>query len=441
MQTDFTKGNEGTSILKFAYPIMIGNICMQLYNYADSVIVGRFIGKEALAAVGASTPFVFLLISLVIGISMGTTIIISQFYGAKDFVSIKRASDTLYIFLFFAAILLTIFGFTCSEWIMNIIKLPDELHDIFRTYVNIYMVGLIFLFGFNSLSAILRGVGDSFSPLKFLVFSSIVNIVLDLLFVIKFDWGIEGVAWATVISQAISFLFAVLYTNKRTKIVRLNIFDLQFDYKIFIKGIKLGLPAGIQQLLVSMGMLAIISIINEYGTDTIAAYSAAGRIESFIFVIPMSLSIALTSFTGQNYGDHNIIRIKRGLVACIKYSLIASLTLLVLLSALAEPLMRMFTTEMSVISVGCEYLYVLGVSFWMFSIMFCYTGTLRGIGNTIIPMLITLLTLWVIRVPAAHYLSSVFGTLGIWLSSSFSWGIGMILSYLYFHKKIGHLKL
>lgn len=420
--------------MTFAYPIMIGNVCMQLYNYADSVVVGRFIGKEALAAVGASTPFIFMLISLVIGISMGSTIVISQFTGGNSISDIKKAADSLYIFLFAAAIILASIGIIFNEAIMEFIKLPEELRGWAKKYLDITLLGMVFLFGFNSLSAILRGIGDSVTPLIFLIVSSVINIILDVVFVIVFNWGIEGVAWATVISQAFSFLFAVLYTNHKSEIVKFDIKTMCFDKKIFLKSIKLGFPAGIQQLLVSMGMLAVLSIINSHGTDTIAAYSAAYRIESFIMVIPMSISMSLTSFAGQNFGAQNFDRIRNGLRATIKFTFATSFILLVLLSALAEPLMRMFTTEQAVIEIGCMYLYVFGVSYWLFAIMFCYMGTLRGMGNTVIPMFITLFTLWIIRVPVAKLFDSLIGTTGIWISSTFSWATGAIIVFFYFKR-------
>lgn len=439
MHIDFTKGNITKQLISFSVPIIIGNVFMQLYHYVDSVIVGKFLGKEALAAVGACTPFSFMLISLVIGVSMGTTITIAQYFGRKDFISVKKAADSLYVFLFFAYILIFSLGIIFNEQIFNLIGLPKELIIVATEYLDIYLIGLIFLFGFNCLSAILRGVGDSVTPLKFLIFSAIVNVVLDLLFVVVFNWGVSGVAWATVVSQALSFIFAVLFTNKKSSIIKLNLLKLEYDRKIFLEGVKLGLPAGLQQLFVSLGMLAILSIVNNYGTNTIAAYSAAGRIESVVFIVPMGLAMSLTSFIAQNYGAGNFDRIRGGLKSSLKIALNSSFVFLVVLSALAEPLMKMFTDVPEIIEVGCQYLYVFGVSYPLFATMFCYMGVLRGMRNTIVPMFITVLTLWVIRVPIANVLSSYYGEIGIWLGSTASWGIGMLSAIFYFryfiHKK------
>lgn len=441
MTKDFTKGPEGRAILEFAIPIITGAFFMQLYHYTDAVIVGRFLGKEALAAVGASAPFVFMLVALVIGISMGTTITIAQYFGQKQYDKIKLAADSLYIFLAAAAIILTAIGLVFNGPIMRALGLPIEIQPYAAEYLNIYVGGMVFLFLFNSLSAILRGVGDSRSPLLFLIISSVLNVGLDLWFVAGLGFGVASVAWATVISQAVAVIFAVFYTNKHNKLVRLDLFHLRFDKHIFLRSLKLGLPAGAQQLFVAFGMLAIVSIVNGFGTDVVAAFSAAQRIETFVCIIPMNLSIALTSFTGQNFSAGRFDRIKNGLHSTLKYLLVASFIIMVGLTALARPLMSMFTTESAVIEIGCGYLLVLGLSFWLFSVMFCYMGTLRGMGNTVAPMFITLFSLWLIRVPVASFLSSRIGVLGIWLSSTASWALGLAAVMLVFYFTIKKAKV
>lgn len=432
----FTKGHEEKLIIEFAIPIILGNIFMQLYNYTDSVIVGRYIGKEALAAVGASSPYIFLLVSLVIGISIGSSIMVSRSYGKGDTASIKKIADTLYIFLFFSSIVLTILGILFNRQIMSLIGLPENIMPYALDYLNIYLIGIVFLFIFNSLSSILRGMGDSKTPLIFLIASSVFNIVLDLLFVIVFDWGIKGVAWATVIAQFFAVFFAIVYTNKHNKVAYVSIRSMSFDKKVFAESIKLGIPAGLQQMFVSIGMLAIVSVVNGFGTDTIAAYSAAGRIESFVMVIPMTLSIAVTNFTSQNLGAGEFQRIKNGVVATMKINIIASVLIMILLSALSLPLMKMFTEDKIVIETGCTYLFILGLSYWIFGTMFTYMGAIRGIGNTIIPMFISLLSLWLIRVPTAKILSVPLGEIGIWISAPMSWFIGALSSYIFYKKEI-----
>ncbi len=262
---------------------------MQLYNWADTVIVGRYVGKQALAAVGASAPFVFMLVALVMGIGIGTTIIISQAYGLRDYDKIRKASDSLYLFLTAAAVAITALGLIFSRKIMILIDLPEDILPYAVSYLNIYLLGLIFLFFFNCLSSILRGIGDSRTPLIFLAVSAVLNILLDLLLVAVIPLGIEGAAWATVIAQAMAVTFAILYTNRRNDIVRFDPRRLVFDRRIFVRSLKLGIPAGVQQMFVAMGMLAIVSIVNSFDTDTVAAFSGASRIETLVSVIPMNL--------------------------------------------------------------------------------------------------------------------------------------------------------
>ncbi|MDE6483141.1 MAG: MATE family efflux transporter [Rikenellaceae bacterium] len=430
---DFTTGNEGRSILRFSIPIISGAFLMQLYNWADTVIVGRYVGKQALAAVGASAPLVFMLVALVIGIGIGTTIIISQAYGVRDYDKIRKASDSLYIFLTIAAIAITALGLAFSRKVMLLIGLPEDILPYAVSYLDIYLLGLVFLFFFNCLSSILRGIGDSRTPLIFLAVSAVLNILLDLLLVAVIPLGIEGAAWATVIAQAIAVTFAIVYTNRHNDIVRFDPRHLVFDRRIFVRSLKLGIPAGVQQMFVAMGTLAIVSIVNSFDTDTVAAFSGASRIETLVAVIPMNLGIALTSFTGQNFGVGDFDRIRRGMYATVRYSLIAGGVVMAGLLLAAEPLMRVFTSEREVVEVGCGYLHVLGLSFWIFSLMMCFMGALRGMGNTVAPMVITLFSLWIIKIPLAYVLSDRFGQIGIWTGTAISWAIGTIFVVVAFN--------
>ncbi len=435
-ETRFTKGNETRLILEFAMPVMAGSLFMQLYNYVDAVVVGNFINKEALAAVGASAPFIFTLVSLVIGISIGSSIMISQCYGRGDIAGIKRISDTLYIFLFFASLLLTLLGILFNRQILELIGLPEEVMPYAMEYLRIYLLGIVFLFIFNSLSSILRGVGDSKTPLLFLIVSSVLNILLDLLFVSVFSWGVAGAAWATVIAEFLAVVFAVRYTNKYTPVVKLKVSSMTFDFSVFRQSLKLGIPAGLQQLFVSLGMLAVWRIVNGFGTDVMAAYSAANRIETFVAIVPMALSIAVTNFTAQNMGAGALDRVRNGIRAALKMNLVSGLLILLLLSALGIPLMKMFTRDVQVVRIGGEYLMVLAFSYWIFGTMFCYMGAMRGLGNTLVPMLVSLISLWLIRVPVAAFLSSCLGELGVWLSAPAAWLLGMVAAYWAYRRKM-----
>jgi len=237
---DLTTGNEGKLILKFAIPMLLGNVFQQLYSVIDSIVVGKFIGKNALAAVGTSGPVIFLLISFMIGITMGFTIVISQYFGAKDISKVQKAINTMYIFLFFISILMSVVGILLSGYIFRLINLDPVIIPQAKIFLNIFFAGLVFLFGYNGTSAILRGLGDSKTPLYFLIGSVALNIGLDLIFVPVFHWGVAGVAYATVISEALVFIIQILYLNKYHKVVKFSFKGLKFDYPIFLKSMKIG---------------------------------------------------------------------------------------------------------------------------------------------------------------------------------------------------------
>lgn len=430
---DLTQGKESKVIWQFAMPILFGNALQQLYNIVDSIIIGHYIGKEALAAVGASFPIFFTLISVVIGFAAGATVIVSQFFGAKKIDQVKRTIDTVYIVLFVAAIALSLLGIGFAREIFAAIKLPQDIMPYAILYMNIYLGGLIFFFGFNGTSAILRGLGDSKTPLYFLLVSTLTNIGFDLLFVIVFKWGIAGVAIATIISQAGAFITAILYLNKYHQIIQFNFLQMIFDVKIFKESLRIGLPSGIQQAVVALGMLALFWIVNGFGTDVVAAFSVAMRVEGLAVMPALAFGAAIGAFVGQNVGAQKLDRVYGGIWSTIKLS--GLVTIMVSLVAIVFPheLMSVFTSEEMVIYHGANYLRISGMFYTFFTILFVFNGALRGAGDTLIPMLITFTSLWIFRLPLTYYLSTIFDEIGIWWGSPIGWFFGMLLSMIYFY--------
>ncbi len=450
---DLSVGSVGGNILKFTVPMLVGNLFQQAYNFVDSIIVGQLIGKEALAAVGASFPIIFALISFVIGIATGGTIIISQFFGAKDYEKVRRSIDTLYIFIFFASIVITTLGITLSRHIFELINLPAEIIPDAKVYLNTFLLGTVFLFGYNGTASILRGLGDSMTPLVFLIISSIANIGLDILFIKYLGMGVQGAALATVVAHGGAFISAILYLNRTHKLVQLRLKELVFDWEIFWKSVKIGIPSGLQQTFVSFGMVALFRIVNSFGTNVIAAYSVAGRIDSLAMLPAMNFGQALSTFVGQNIGANKIHRIRSGLIATLGMSSLVSIAITCIIILFRQQLVGLFTPDPDVIAVGSSYLIIVSSCYIVFSIMFSLTGVLRGAGDTIVPMFITLLSLWIIRIPLASLLSGRFyasfsswgdrlhfptllqGSLaekGIWLSVPIAWLTGAIFSYMYY---------
>jgi putative MATE family efflux protein len=429
---DLTEGKEGSLIFKFAIPMLLGNVFQQLYTIVNSVIVGHVLGKTALAAIGASFPIIFALISMIIGIATGSTIVIAQYFGAKDLDKVRKSVDTMYIFLFIASIVISILGIIFSESIFRFTGLPEEVIPEAKIYINIYLAGIIFLFGFNGTSAALRGLGDSKTPLYFLVIANVVNIFLDLLFMVVFKMGVEGAALGTVISQAGAFITMIIYLNRKNELVKLYIRKLQFNKEIFIKSIKIGVPTGFQQTFVALGMIALYGIVNKHGTDVIAAYSAAGRLDSLASLPAMNFGAALSAFVGQNLGANKPHRVKNGLKATFLMTSVVSIAVTILNVFFGRYIMAMFTTDINVIEVGYQYLVIVSSFYIVFSTMFVIGGVMRGAGDTLIPMFITLFALWVVRIPMAYFLAPRFGVIGIWWAIPIGWIIGMTLSYGYY---------
>jgi putative MATE family efflux protein len=429
---DLTTGPESKLILHFAVPMLIGNAFQQSYSIVDSVIVGRAIGKSALAAVGASFPILFLLIALSIGVTMGFSILISQYFGAKQMEKVQRAIDTSLLFTFFASLVITAAGLWLSRPALMMLRTPAELLDQGTIYLQIMFAGMLFLFGFASISAILRGLGDSKTPLYFMIVSTVLNVILVLYFVLVCHWGVAGSAWATVIAQGVSCALGILHLNRSHAVLKPRWPGLRFDWDIFKKGLAIGLPTGVQQVLVATGMMALSSIVNAFGTDAIAAFTAASRLDAFAVLPAMNLSAAVATFTGQNLGAGKLGRVKHGLKAALLISGAFSAATMFAVVLFGRPLVALFNTDPNVVAIGARYLLIVGGFYIVFSSMFVLTGVFRGAGDTMIPMFITLLSLWLIRIPVSAWLAGRIGVDGIWWGVPIAWGAGLALSAGYY---------
>ena len=434
---DFTAGKPWKLLLQFSIPMLISNVLQQLYSVADFYIVGNYIGPEAMASIGTTIPILFALVSFIIGITMGSTIIVSQYFGAKDIVKMKRSIDTVIIFIIVAAMIVMVAGLFFCDNLLRLVKTPDDVLYSARIFIQINLIGLLPLFGINCLSAILRGLGDSKTPLYAMLISSGVNIFLLLAFVPGMNWGIAGAAWATVLAQALTVVGMIFWLNIKNPFIKITIRKLVFDIGIFRDSVRIGLPNGVQQALVAVGMMAVLSIVNRFteaNSNVLVAYSIVNRVDTLAVAPAMSFSIAIAAFVGQNIGARKLYRIPSGLRAALGMS--AAITIIVSAAVVifANPLMKMFSNEITpeVITVGRRYLSIVCPFTIFFSTMFIFTGVMRGAGDTIVPMFITLLSLWIIRIPVASFLSDSIGPDGIWLSIPIAWGVGAGCSYLYY---------
>lgn len=430
---NLTEGNEAKLIIAFAIPLLIGNVFQQLYSTVDAIIVGIDVGKEALAAVGVSFPIVFLMISIIMGISMGGGILLSQYFGAKDHTRLRKAMHTMYVFLFIASIVTTAVGIVIADPVLRLIGTPEAYLKQAEAFLQITFAGMVFVFGYNAISAVLRSLGDSKNPLYFLIISSAINIGLVALFVLVFHWGIAGSAWATVVAQAIAFVISLIYIQKsKDALVRISLAEFKIDREELRKIFKLGLPGAVQMGLVSLSFIALNAIVNPFGTDVMAGYTAATRLDSFAVLPAMNLSMAIATFVGQNMGAGKPERVKRGLNATLLISGAISVAITLIFTLFPHQLVAWFADDPSVVSHGAEYLIVVSLFYVVFSFMFVYMGVLRGSGAATFAMIATVVAVWAARVPASWILSQFFGPVGIWWGIPIGWGFGTAMVMIYY---------
>lgn len=435
---DLTTGHEGKSIFFFAMPMLIGSLFQQLYNTADSIIVGRFIGKEAMAAVSGANPIMFLLVAALMGVSLGFSILVSQFYGSGDLKKVKATIDTTYILLFIGSILISILGIVFGGPMLKLMNTPESVFAQSKLYLTIIFSGILFSAGYNSVSAILRGLGDSVTPLYFLIIATILNIVLDLTFIVVLRMGVEGVALTTIMAQAVSFIISIIYLNKKHEVLKFKIKGIVYDNKIFKDGLRLGLPSGVQQMLFSIGNMALQFLVNSYGTSAMAAFGAGLRIENFISLPIMNLGSAVSTFVAQNIGAGENERVKKGIRESIKMTLVLAVTVIALILLFRENLIALFNTDKDVIKIGSSYLFIIGPFFLFIGTSFVLSSAMKGAGDSMFALISSIVSLWLGRLPASYMLSKFFGTDGIWMGIPFGWTLGLIVTVIYYKK--GHWK-
>ena len=311
--TDMTSGDITGLLIQFSLPLLAGNLFQQLYNTVDSIVVGNYVGKEALAAIGSTTSLINTLVGFFLGLAAGAGVVISQYFGAHDLINLKKTVHTMTAGTLLLGVVFTIVGIAASPFMLRLMATPDDVISDASVYLRIYFEGVLALMIYNAGSGILRAVGDSKRPLYFLIVSSLINVVLDLVFVIQFHWGIAGAAYATIIAETISAVM-VLFVLVRTKeCYKVQISDLHIDRVILRRILSVGLPAGIQQAVTSFSNVFVQAYINNFGSSCMAGWASYGKIDQFAILPMQSLSLASTTFVGQNFGAHNIRRVKRGI--------------------------------------------------------------------------------------------------------------------------------
>lgn len=422
----------------FATPMLLGNLLQALYNTVDSFWVGRYLGRQALASVSVGFPIIFSLIAMVMGLTLATTTLVSQYFGAKQIDRVHRTINNSLVLLVGMGIVLSILGVSFREDLLRLIRAPEDIMPLASTYMGIFLTGLVPTFLYNVSGAILRGLGDSRNPLRFLAYATVMNIVLDPLLIFGFGpvppMGVAGVALATVIAQTFSAILALSYLMRYSGLVNLAGDWWRLDREILALLFKIGIPAGLQQMLVSFSHLFIGSLVNRFGSTVVAAYGVGARWDQFAFMPSMSVGMSVSALVGQNLGAGKEERVRE----IVKWSALlgVGITFLVAVIVLSIPgtLVRFFTDDTAVVTAGITYLRLVAFNYVPFAVMFVMGGVMRGAGDTVATFITSLLNLWGVRVPLAAYLSSQphLGVRGVWMAMMISPYVGTTIQVIYY---------
>lgn len=425
---DMTNGSPAKLILKFSFPMLLGNLFQQLYNMVDSIVVGKFVGKDALAAVGATGSLGFLIIGLAFGLAAGVSIVISQYFGAKDYDNVRKGFATATYIIIGSALIMGIIGFFSCRTLLEILNTPESIIDQSELYLKITFAGILGVSCYNGMSAVLRALGDSVTPLIFLAVASILNVVLDLLFVVVFHWDVPGVAIATIISQFVSAIGCIVYAMARVKILRIPLHEFKPDKTIFKKCIKLGIPVALQNSFVSISMTALQWVINGYEEVVIAANTVVLRIEQLVLQPGMSVGAALAAYAGQNVGAGRIDRARSGYKWASIIIIIFSVIMLPVMYFGGGLLMDLFTKkeDVDVVIIGIKAIRITCFFYSAVGMIFVSRNFLSGTGDIRIPMVMGFVEV-ICRVFFAVVLPNFIGFYGIWWSTALTWVITAIV--------------
>ena len=428
---NMTVGSPAGHIFYFALPLLLGSFLQQLYNMVDSWVVGNYAGDASLAAVGVGYPVIFMFTSLFMGLSGGGTVVIAQFYGAGNMGRVRDAVDTVYTAFMASAIPITLLALGLVKPVLLLMQVQADAWAESWLYLTVVSAGLVGAIGYNLNAGILGGLGNSRTTLLFLAISSVMNIVLDLVFVLGLGMGVLGVALGTIISQAFSWLFGLFYINRRYPAIAIRPFCRRFDRALFRQIMGIGLPAGIQMSLVALGAMVVMSKINSFGKEFAAAYNVGSKLDSLAFLPVQSLSNAVTAFVGQNTGAKRPDRVRRGIRMTVAASVVWSAVMLVLIP-LGPTLVGFFSDTPAVIHSGTVYLRCIMPFYALFSVMVCLNNAMRGAGDSLFPMLDVIFSLILVRVPAVYWFADHYGPDYMYYGVGVGWCVGFTLSVVYY---------
>ena len=409
-----TEGVIWKQLLLFFFPILIGTFFQQLYNTVDTIIVGQFVGTEALAAVGTTGTVINLLVGFFVGVASGATVIISQYFGANDRENLSKSVHTSMALAVAGGVVIMVFGIVTARPTMLAMGVPDDIMDDAVLYMNVYYLGIIGNLIYNIGTGVLRAIGDSRMPLYVLIVCCLANVVLDLLFVVVFHWGVFGVAFATILSQLISAVLLMIRLMGTQEAYRVELRKIRFHKDILKNVVRIGLPAGLQSVMYSFSNILIQASINSFGTTAIAAWAAIGKIDGFIWMVMNAFGIAVTTFAGQNFGARQYDRVRRGTMTCLAMTAGTTLCISLALYPLAQLLFRLFSSDDAVVAQGVQMMHYLVPVYMTYICIEIFSGALRGCGDVRVPTIITVFAVCIMRIvwlavalPFKHELSVV----------------------------------
>ena len=399
---DLTEGNTLSGLVMFAIPLLLGNLAQQLYSTVDAIVVGQYVGDAALGAVGLTMPIVNLIFVLFMGISSGATIVVSQYFGAKDRKNLSKAVGTTIMLTVIAGLIMSIVGSLLSRPLLVLLDTPESMMEMATDYLSIVMIGLVASGLYNILGGVMRGMGDSVSPLIYLLVACVLNIVLDLVFVIYFGMTTDGVALATIISQAVSAVLCIGRLLRMKDVIDLDRTTLRISKSITSRIVRLGVPSGVTQMIFSMSSILVQSLTNSLGASIVTANTMVMRIDGFAMMPNFTFGIAATTFAGQNIGAKKLDRMFKGTRELVALALGTAVVMVGSILLLGKNLLYIFTTTPEIISLGQLMLRTLALGYIVFAVSQVLQGVMRGAGETKIPMWISIICTVIIRMPLAY---------------------------------------
>jgi putative MATE family efflux protein len=437
---DMTKGKPMTEMLLFSIPLLVGNFAQQLYSTVDAIVVGQYVGDSALGAVGLSFPVLNLMLALFMGVSTGAGIVVSQYYGAKDRLQLSRAVGTIVVVTFWTGVITTAIGVAVARPLLVLLGTPEAMLDMAAAYLVILFAGITGCAYYNILGGILRGLGDSVSPLLYLLVATVLNIGLDILFVTAFHMTTDGVAMATIIAQSISAVLCYRRLTRMTDVMELSRKTLKVDKAIAMRTLKLGMPAGLTQAIFSMQAVIVQSLMNSMGGLVVTAYTAVMRVDGFAMMPNFTFGIAATTFSGQNLGAKQLARVREGARAGLWIALTCATLLTASILLMGRQLMNVFTDTDDVVTLGVSMMRVLAPGYIAFSVTQVLSGVMRGMNETVLPMWISVVVTVIIRLPLAYLIAFLTRTpqwpngdpLSLYWSLLIAWVCGMGMTVFFY---------